>query len=90
MDKKTKDTGVILALLESFENQRLPRIINIKRKLDYGEILNEFDIEYLSEALHDTRTLFPYLEQHHEYRPLTAKIIHYYKSVIDEALANEK
>ncbi len=90
MDKKTEDTGVILVLLESFEKQRLPRIIEIKLKLDYGDIINEFELEYLSEALHDARMLLPYLDRHPEYQPLVAKIIHYYKLVVDEALANEK
>ena len=90
MDKKTVDTGVILVLLESFEKQRLPRIIEIKLKLDYGDIINEFELEYLSEALHDARMLLPYLDRHPEYQPLVAKIIHYYKLVVDEALANEK
>ena len=90
MDKKTEDTGVILVLLESFEKQRLPRIIDIKLKLDYGDIINEFELEYLSEALHDARMLLPYLDRHPEYQPLVAKIIHYYKVVIDEALANER
>ena len=90
MDKKTEDTGVILVLLESFEKQRLPRIIEIKLKLDYGDIINEFELEYLSEALHDARMLLPYLDRHPEYQPLVAKIIHYYKLVVDEALANER
>ncbi len=90
MDKKTKDTGVILVLLESFEKQRLPRIIDIQLKLEYGDIINEFELEYLSEALHDARMLLPYLDRHPEYRALVAKIIHYYKVVIDEALANER
>ena len=90
MDKKTEDTGVILALLESFKKQRLPRVIDIKLRLDYGEVINEFELEYLSEALHDARILFLYLDRHPEYRPLVAKIIHYYKVVIDEALANER
>ena len=79
MDKKTEDTGVILVLLESFEKQRLPRIIEIKLKLEYGDIINEFELEYLSEALHDARMLFPYLDRHPEYRELVAKIIHFYK-----------
>lgn len=90
MDKKIEDTGVILVLLESFEKQRLPRIIDIKLKLDYGDIINEFELQYLSEALHDARMLFRYLDRHPEYRALVTKIIHYYKLVVDEALANER
>ncbi len=90
MDKKFVDTGIILVLLKGFEKQRLPRIIEIKLKLDYGETINEFELEYLSEALHDARMLLPYLERHPEYKPLLAKVIHFYKTVVDEALANEK
>lgn len=90
MDKEFVDTGIILVLLKGFEKQRLPRVIEIKLKLDYGETLNKFELEYLSEALHDARMLFRYLDRHPEYRALVTKIIHYYKLVVDEALANER
>lgn len=90
MNIETIDNGVIQAILECFQKQRLPRVVEIKQKLDDGETLNEFDIEYLSEAIHDNCGFIPYLGRHPEYKALVAKVIHYYKAVTDEALANER
>ena len=55
-----------------------------------GSTLNEFDIEFLSEALHDVRVLLPYIDRHPEYEALISKVFHYYKSITEEALSNER
>lgn len=89
MNFKDSDTGIILVLIERFERQRLPWLIDIQLKLDQGSLLNDIDIEYLSEALHDARLLLPYLDRHPEYEPFFAKVMHYYKSIADQALVNE-
>ena len=53
MTTQNDDTGIIQVILERFEKQRLPRMIEIKQRLDQGNTLNEFELEYLSEAVHD-------------------------------------
>lgn len=90
LGNKNYDTGVILVILQRFETQRLPRITEIKLSLDGGNKLSEFNIRYLSEAMHDAQMIMPYLNRHPEYEPLFAKVMHYYKVITDEALANEK
>jgi len=90
MNIQNDETGIIQVVLERFEKQRLPRMIEIKQLLDQGNTLSEFDIEYLSEALHDARELISYLDTHPEYEPLFSRVIHYYKIITDEALDNEK
>jgi hypothetical protein len=90
MNMNIDDTGIIQAILECFQKQRLPRVMEIKQKLDRGETLNEFDIEYLSEAIHDNCGFIPYLGRHPEYESLVSRVIHYYKAITDEALSNEK
>ena len=90
MDQQQHDTGIIIVLLQRFEKQRLPRIVAMEQRLNNGDNLSEFDIAYLSESLHDARKLLPYLDRHQEYRPLFAKVMHYYKEITDTAVSNEK
>lgn len=89
MDKKIKDTGTILVLLECFEKQHLPAMINIKKKLSAGKDINEHEIEHLGKSLHKASMLLPYMDRYPEYKLLIAKIIQYNTEVVAEALANE-
>lgn len=90
MSLQVNDTGIIQVILERFEKQRLPRMIEIKQRLDDGNTINEFELEYLSEAIHDARAILPLLERHPEYEPLLSRVFHYYKIICDQALNNEK
>lgn len=90
MNINNNDTGIILVVIERFEKQRLPWLVDIQLKLDHGDLLNDIDIGYLSDLVHDARFMLPYLDRHPEYEPLFAKVMHYYRTIIEQALVNEK
>jgi len=90
MTEDLKDTGVIIALLQRLEKERLPRALDIKAKVDRGERLGDEDMVFLEQVFSDASKLKPLLDRHHEYQSLVAKVIHLYKSITDKALENEK
>jgi hypothetical protein len=90
MTDKTKDAGLIQVLAERMENQRLPRALSLKEKVDQGETLNEFDLRFLTEVFKDAQHIQSLLQRHPEWQPLAAKMIHLYKEITDKALENEK
>ena len=90
MEHDSKDAGVILALLQRFNTQRLPRLLALKERLDNGGVLNDFDIEFLSEVLSDAQSSESYLQRNPEYSELVAQANHLYKEIMDKALENEK
>lgn len=90
MSDSSHDAGVIQALLERLNTQRLPRALDLKDKVDAGEPLSEYDMRFLDEVLHDAHTIKPLVERHPEYQQLVARIIHLYKEITDKALENEK
>ncbi len=90
MTEQLKDTGVITALLQRLERERLPRALDIKAKVDRGERLGDEDMVFLEQVFSDASKLKPLLDRHHEYQSLVAKVIHLYKSITDKALENEK
>ena len=90
MSETTSDEGVIAVLIERLEKQRLPRLLALEEKVNNGEPLDSFDIEYLENAMADANKAFPLVEKHPEYQSLATKVIGLYKEITDRALENEK
>ena len=47
MNTNSNDDGVLAAIVESFEEQILPRVSDLKNKVDQGEELDDMDIGFL-------------------------------------------
>ena len=90
MDSKKTDSGVIVALLERFTKERYPRALALKQKMDAGERLSDFDLEYLKRILTDAEQLQPLLDRHPELRPLAATAFSLYEEIAKRALENEQ
>ena len=94
MSEATSDEGVIAVLIERLEKQRLPRLLALEEKVNNGEPLASFDIEYLENAIADAHKVFPLVEslveRHPEYQSLASKVIGLYKEIAGKALEIEK
>ena len=53
MSEISEDTGVIVALMERFNEQRLPKALALKARVEQGECLSEHDIAFLDEVFRD-------------------------------------
>lgn len=90
MSEISKETGVIVALLERFNKQRLPRALALKARVEQGECLSESDIAFLEEVLKDANHVMPLVDKHPELQPLATRAISLYKEITDKALENQK
>ena len=90
MADTSKDAGLIQVLAERLETQRLPRALSIKEKVDRGETLDEFDIEFLEEVFKDAQSVRSLVDRHPEWQELAGKLVQLYKEITDKALENEK
>ena len=90
MNESDKETGVITALLQRLEQQRLPTILAMKNKVDQGERLEDHDIDFLKQVFTDANKIKPMIDKHPEYQDLVAQVISLYKEITSKALENEK
>lgn len=90
MSEISTEQGVIVALLERFEQIRLPRALDIKAKVDRGERLDDLDISYLQEVLSDSEDAKRYLDTHPELQRLYARAVSLYHEITTKALENEQ
>jgi len=85
-----KEAGVIQALVERLEKQRLPMALALKEKVDQGGLLSEADIAFLEEVFAGTAQLKPMLDTHPEWQDLAARMIGLYGEITAKALENEQ
>lgn len=82
--------GVGLAVLARFERQRLPRLLNIKKRLDQGEKLTAADIAYLTRVMSDSQYIGRIVTE----RPVLAhafqRAVQIYKDIAEQAAENER
>ncbi len=90
MTESSEDIGVILALVERFTEQRLPKATALKARVEQGERLSEHDIAFLDEVFRDANRIMPLVDKHPEWQPLAARAISLYKEITEKALENEK
>jgi hypothetical protein len=88
--QKQKDKGVIFVLLERFNKIRLPHAKALKKKVDSGELLNDYEKNMIKEVLKDGKKLGPLLERNPEYNELAGKALNMWNEIIEINIENQK
>ena len=90
MTDKQNEAGVLAALIQRLESQRLPQLLELKAKVDQGECLSDHDLRFLQEVLTDAKNAHPLIADHPELGALASKLTTLYREITEAALANEK
>ena len=90
MTDPSHDDGVILALIDRFERQRLPRLLALKEKVDAGKLLSDADIEFLNTVIHDAQQSKQLIDRHPEWHKFCSMVVHLYETITEKSLDNEK
>lgn len=86
----SKDVGALTAIGERLVKTRLPRALEIKGRVDLGEVLTDYDIGFLEEVFEDAKEIGPVLSKHPEYQDIAARVMTLYKEITTKALENQQ
>ncbi len=89
MEQKNKDALIIAGALNGLNKFRLPRALSLKKKVDSGEVLDDFDLKFLRRALNDTRDLNPILERNPEYLEIRDKAVGLCYQILKKSAENQ-
>ena len=90
MNKSTKDEGTILVLLEQFEKETLPRLLEIEQRVNSGELLSDTDLMFLEKDTEEGIEIKTLVERNPEWQELYSKATVLQEKIVQKALENEK
>jgi len=85
-----KDAGTIQVMLQRLNELRLPKALDLKKKVDRGEKLDNYDMEFLEEVLQDASGAQHLMAKHPELQTLVSKLVSLYSAITTKALENEQ
>ena len=90
MEHTANEKGTSQVLLKHLVDQILPRLRKIQARVDDGERLAEFDIDYLESSIQDANHNRRFSMWFPEYAHIAGKVAQLYEQIASKALENER
>ncbi|MCB1688264.1 MAG: hypothetical protein KDI33_07255, partial [Halioglobus sp.] len=85
-----EDTGVIEALLARLNEYRLPRLLELKERVDRGEAIGDNDVQLLERVLDDGREIEPLIARNPKVQSVYAQVTALHAEITAKAVENEQ
>ena len=90
MTMSKKDLGIAQVMLQRLNEQRLPYALKMKVRVDKGELLTNYDQEFLKEVAEEARFIPTLLERQPQFKPLAQEVLSLFEHITAKGLENEK
>ncbi|HTP62814.1 MAG TPA: hypothetical protein VMJ14_12105 [Burkholderiales bacterium] len=90
MSGVSEDTGTLAVLAKRMVEERLPKALALKERVDKGGLLNDLDLNFLEQVVKDAQSIRPLLKDNQRLTDVAASMLRLYKEISDKALENEK
>jgi len=90
MSDVSKDAGTIAVLAKRMVEERLPKALAMKERVDRGEVLNELDMAFLQQVIADASAIRPLMQKEPRVLEVAGRMVQLYKEITEKALENEK
>jgi len=86
----SKETGVIAVLAKRMVEERLPKALALKKRVDGGEVLNDLDLAFLEQVVKDAQSIDPKIKDDPRVKDIAARMLALYTEITTKALENEQ
>jgi len=86
----SKELGVIAVLAKRMVEERLPKALALKERVDRGELLNELDLNFLEQVVADSNKISPLVNDNPRVREVAGRMLQLYTEITAKALENEQ
>jgi hypothetical protein len=86
----SKELGVIAVLAKRMVEERLPKALALKERVERGEVLNDLDLAFLEQVVVDARKVLPMAQENPQVLDVAGRMLKLYREISDKALENEK
>jgi len=86
----SKELGVIAVLAKRMTEERLPKALALKERIDRGGVLSEVDLTFLEQVLADARQIKPLMHKDPKVLEVAGRMVELYGEITAKALENEK
>ena len=90
MAQVSKELGVIAVLAKRMVEERLPKALELKERVDRGETLNGLDLNFLEQIVKDAGEIMPKVKDDPRAMQVAARMLQLYKEITAKALENEQ
>jgi hypothetical protein len=90
LPKDEVELGTVTALLERASHRRVPRLLRIKKAVDNGKRLTDYQIDFLSKVFEDAHSAMPYIDDHAELHDIAVRMVSLYNDITEQAIKNEE
>mgnify|MGYP003530206580 CR=1 FL=1 len=90
MSEVSRDAGVIAVLAKRMVEERLPKALAMKERVDKGGVLNDLDLAFLEQIVADSGQLRPLMDKDPRVKELAGQMLQLYAGITEKALENDK
>ena len=90
MAQASKELGVMAVLAKRMVEERLPKALALKERVDRGETLNGLDLNFLEQVVTDANAVIPMMKDDPRVAQISARMLQLYKEITAKALENEQ
>ena len=90
MTMSMKDSGIAQVLLQRLNEQHLPYALDLKARMEKGELLTDYDLELLERFAAEARYIPALLIRQPQYQALACQVFSLFAQIAAKDLENEK